>query len=119
MGRSKDLFMEMIQKMRASWFTVEDMMSDLSELGTMEKLDMEEVTFKKGNFNTKVVLFFQKDGQCIHTKMTSEYVPSEREVKENDLKVELKRALELDTPEGYTRAAEIKKQMEQLGLKTN
>lgn len=89
--------------------------------GNTGKTSEEKVEFTKGNYKTTVILTFAEDGNLMYTHTKTEYVASEEEMKQSELRAKreelekkFKRALRLDTPEGYRECAEIRKQLEEL-----
>lgn len=77
-------------------------------------LQTEKVEFIKGNFKTEVMIKFSEDGIPLGCSYTTRYIPSVEEEKLNQLNLQLKEALGV---EDYLKAAEVKKQINQ--LKTN
>lgn len=108
MSRIKRLLDEMMEDMfNTPLFQLDEMFNRKQ----IENQQLEEETFEvtKGQFKTNISCKFTKQGEPVGISYKSTYVPTEEESKQNQLELELEKALE---NEDYLKAADIKKQLE-------
>ena len=77
-------------------------------------LTQEVIEFEKKGVHTKITLTFNDQGYLVGIRNSSEYNPSESEIKLNQLQLDLKKAVD---EEDYLAAAVLKKKISELEKK--
>jgi hypothetical protein len=108
MGRSKDLFMRLLEEMFNDSME-ENMYQEDKRRKQSETYTHEAYEITKGDYKTQLDILFSKDGYPVGVKLRAEMIQKPK-VPEKDLQEQLNMALE---KEDYEAAARIQKEMKE------